>query len=499
MDYIIGFFNNCIKAPMSYTSIKYFALVFLAVIFYYIFPRKHRWLILLLVSGLFYYAISGSRKQLLVFGLAVLACYGMGLLLAKKQESSIEVRCILLWAGIVISAGPLILSKLGDFVSLTVLHREEINWIIPIGLSFYSLQMVSYLVDIHKGKIKPEKNPLKFGLYISFFPIIIQGPISRFGQLGKALFMGHRYRTENIINGVQGILWGLFLKLMIADKAAVIANRIFDGYQNYAGFFILLAGILYTLQLYTDFLSCVTISQGVARLFGVKVRDNFARPLLATSIRDFWRRWHISLSEWLRDYIYFPLGGSRKGKARKCFNLLATFTVSGLWHGQGWKFLVWGWYHAVCQIIGDLTKKPKERLCAAVSMPEGSRIRKVVQVIVTFFLCMIGWIFFRAGSLGAGLSMLRAMVTHFNPWILFDGSLYRLGLSQKEWGVLLVSILFLILVELLQERGVKVRAWINRQNLLIRWTIYFTVIWSIWIFGTYGFGFEAKDFIYGGF
>ena len=339
---------------MSYTSIKYFALVFLAVIFYYIFPRKHRWLILLLVSGLFYYAISGSRKQLLVFGLAVLACYGMGLLLAKKQESSIEVRCILLWAGIVISAGPLILSKLGDFVSLTVLHREEINWIIPIGLSFYSLQMVSYLVDIHKGKIKPEKNPLKFGLYISFFPIIIQGPISRFGQLGKALFTGHRYKTENIINGVQGILWGLFLKLMIADKAAVIANRIFDGYQNYAGFFILLAGILYTLQLYTDFLSCVTISQGVARLFGVKVRDNFARPLLATSIRDFWRRWHISLSEWLRDYIYFPLGGSRVSKFRHCLNLLIVMTVSGVWHGAAWHYVLWGVMHGFYQIIGIL-------------------------------------------------------------------------------------------------------------------------------------------------
>ena len=500
IDYILGLGNVIWKEAMSYTAAKYFLLVALAMLLYYLFPLRFRWIILLVTSGCFYYMIAGRRMELVVFAGSILISFLAGLLMEKRlgKEDKKGAR-IALWAGILLSAAPLIASKAGEFISNAVVHKKLIDWIIPIGLSFYSMQIISYLADIYKGKIKPQKNLFKFGLYVSFFPIIIQGPISRYDQLQDQLITGHKYKTKNLTGGIQLILWGLFLKFMIADKAALYVNAVFDNYQNYSGVFILLAAILYSLQLYTDFMSCVTISRGVAELFGIELKDNFMRPYFSTSIKDFWRRWHISLSEWLRDYIYIPLGGSRKGKIRKHLNLFITFTVSGIWHGGSWKFLVWGWLHAIYQIIGDLIHKPKDVVLEKIHLRKESKVRKFLEIMVTFFLAMTGWVIFRAGSLRGGLSMLKSMVTKFNPWVMFDGTLYRLGISQKEWGILLFSLLVLLVVSVLRERGIKIRVWMDEQVLVVRWLIYLFLIWTVWIFGTYGFGFDAQDFIYGGF
>jgi hypothetical protein len=229
---------------------------------------------------------------------------------------------------------------------------------------------------------------------------------------------------------------------------------------------------------------------GLGKMLGFEFVQNFNYPYISKSATEFWRRWHISLSSWLRDYIYIPLGGNRKGKLRKWLNIIITFGISGIWHGSGFKYLVWGLVHAFYQIMGEVLPFGKK---------EDTALSKVIKQIVTFILVMLAWIIFRAESLRAAAEMIGTMLILPNPWILFDDSLFCLGLGWKEFVVLISSILVMFTVSLLQEKNVKIREVISRQNIVVRWAVYLLAIWVIWIFGTYGFGFDAKDFIYGGF
>lgn len=486
---------------MSYISLSYYILVVIAVGLYYLVPRKRRWIILWLASAGFYFLAMKNIAQLLVFAGSVLISYLAGRLLqnVRKQNVTKGIEKMLLAISIFLSAAPLLISKAGDFVTGSILHRPMIDWILPLGLSFYTMQIIAYLVDIYRGKIAPQENLLKYSLFVSFFPLIIQGPISRYDQLGEQLFTGHPYESQNLMKGIQLIIWGFFLKLVIADKAAVVVNTVFGQNEMYVGCYVLVAAILYSLQLYADFLSCVTMSRGVAQLFGIDVIHNFNHPYFSTSIKEFWRRWHISLSHWLRDYIYIPLGGNRRGKVAKYINLIITFAVSGLWHGGSWKYLFWGLMHAGYQIAGELTYPIRDALFEKNRLPKGAKLRKIIGQAFTFVFVMFAWIIFRASSLKTGIKMIVSVFADFNPWILFNGSVYSLGLSHREFEVLFAAVLVLIFVSVLQERGVRLREWFSKQNTVIRWVIYLCAIWCIWIFGTYGFGFNAQDFIYGGF
>ena len=302
---------------------------------------------------------------------------------------------------------------------------------------------------------------------------------------------------ENIVRGSQRILWGLFLKLMIADKAAVAVNEIFDNYRMYAGAYIWIAGILYSLQLYTDFLSCTTLAQGASELFGIEIIDNFNHPYFAVSVQDFWRRWHISLSTWLKDYVYIPLGGSRAGKLRKYTNLFLTFLISGFWHGEGVKFIFWGLLHAVYQIVGSITREGRDRLYEMLLIPKGTFAWKLYRTIGTFFWVMIAWIIFRAEGLRAGLHMIRSMFTVYNPWILLNGALTSI-MPYQQWELLGAALFVLFTVSRAQEKT-EVRNWISQQHITIRWGLALVCIAVILVFGTYGFGYDAQAFIYGGF
>lgn len=298
---------------------------------------------------------------------------------------------------------------------------------------------------------------------------------------------------------VSTLQWGFFLKFMIADKAGVVVNTVFNNKDAYAGCYFLIAGILYSIQLYTDFMACTTLSQGAAKLFGITLGENFNHPYFSTSIKDFWRRWHISMSYWLRDYIYIPLGGNRKGKLRKNINLVLTFVVSGLWHGGTLKFLFWGLLHAFYQIIGGLTIKPRDKVYAMLGMNDHSKVKHALRVLGTCFLAMLGWIIFRADRLKTGLSMIKSIFTVFNPWVLTGNYLFNLGLNQSEWTILMLAVILLFFVSRTQEKGTVIGLKISSMNIILRYAIYLAAIAVIWIFGTYGFGFNAQDFIYGGF
>lgn len=480
---------------MNYISVAFYIFLFVSVLFYYVLPTAYRWYLLLIASFTFYYL--AAPNGIPVFLSMIIISYGLGIAIEKQRsrETPVQYRKSFLAFSVLLVLLPLLTTKIWGFIPSSD-HRYF--WLAPLGLSFFTLQIISYLADIYKGTINSQRHFLKYALFISFFPQIIQGPIPRYEQLEQQLVTGHPFDEKNFSKSLHLILWGLFLKFMIADKASVVVNTVFDHYEGYAGFYVLTAGILYSIQLYTDFLSCVCISQGSAGLFGIRLVDNFRHPYRADSIKDFWNRWHISLSRWLRDYIYIPLGGNRKGNFRKYLNLMITFLISGFWHGRGLQFLLWGLLHGFYQVIGQLTAHVRSGLYAIFRIPRDGLFGKLLQRTTTFFLVMVGWIIFRANDISQGLSMLRSMFTTCNPWILFDDSLFSLGLAWKEWIILLLSILVLIAVEYLQEK-ICIRDRILAQPLVFRWLIYLAVIWIIWVFGSYGSDFIAQNFIYGDF
>lgn len=486
---------------ISYVSLNYYVLLVLLIVIYYILPIKYRWYVLLTGSACFYYLAIERRMQLVIFAISIVVSYFFGIIIQRLSECESKplTRRLALILGIILSAFPLLGSKCTDFILGCVIHQQSVSWIIPLGLSFYSLQIIAYLIDIAKGRIECQRSLFKYALFISFFPQIIQGPIPRYKQLEEQLIQGHRYDSTRFMKGIQLIIWGFFLKFMIANKASVIVDTVFNNDGTYRGWYVIVAGILYSFQLYTDFYACITLSQGTSQLFGISLVDNFNHPYFSVSIKDFWRRWHISLSSWLRDYIYIPLGGSRKGQFHRYVNLVITFAVSGIWHGATWKYLFWGLMHAGYQIAGDLTNDIQKRLYSFFHMPWESKSCIVTRRFITFCFVMPAWIIFRADSLKSGIGMILSMFTLHNTWILFDNSLFRLGLDQKEWEVLCLSLLILFIVSVLQEKGIIIRDWFSRQCLLVRWGVYLCVICSIWVFGTYGYGFDANDFIYGGF
>ncbi|WP_026511015.1 MBOAT family O-acyltransferase [Butyrivibrio sp. LC3010] len=479
---------------MIYISLNYYLLVLAALVLYYVFPVRHRWVALLAANVVFYAFF--YKAGIWIFLGTIIISYIDANVMAKLQDGARKSTFI---AGIILVTIPWLLIKNSNFVLEAIMKKDPINLVTPLGISFYTLQLIAYLADVYMEKIKPEKNIAKYILFTSFFPQVIQGPIPRFGQLHPQLTEGHLFDEKNFVKGFQLVIWGFFLKLVIADKAAVIVNTVFDNFPAYSGAYIWVASFLYSIQLYADFLACTTLARGVSRMFGIELVNNFKRPYFSTSIKDFWRRWHISLSEWLRDYIYIPLGGNRKGKTRKYINLVVTFLISGMWHGAGLKFLAWGLMHALYQIIGEFTYKAREKAYTFCGISAESNKKRWIKIAGTFLLVNFAWIIFRANSLGDGAKLLLHMFTDFNPWVLFNDRIFTLGLDWKEVVVLIVSVYILRKVGKYQEMGKSLGEKIYTQPLLIRWGIYIVAIICVLLFGTYGYGFDAQDFIYGGF
>ena len=483
---------------MAYISLGYYLFVAALAAVYYRLPMNRRWTVLLIGSISFYLYVQPGLLELACFFAAIVFCYLGGICLEKEADQSIGRRRLLLAVFILLSAMPLLVSRFGDLLTYSILRRERVNWITPVGLAFYSMQMIAYLADIYRREISPQKNFCKFMLFVSFFPQIIQGPISSYGQLSPQLYEGHSFNSRETVKGIHLILWGFFLKRMIADKAAIVVDTVYAGVKVYAGAYFWVAAILYSIQLYADFLACVTLSRGVCKLFGIQLMDNFNHPYFAESIGDFWHRWHISLSIWLKKYIYIPLGGNRKGRLRKYINLFATFLVSGIWHGNGLQYIAWGLNHAVFQTAGSLTRGVRDKIYDRLGMKQGSFWRRTLRSLGVFFWVTLSWVLFRADGLANGLRILRSMFTVWNPYVLFDDSLFTLGLCWKEFAVLLLSIALMVWVSREQQRR-GISDWILAQPAVVRYVLYYVLILVLWIFGTYGFGFDAKDFIYGGF
>ncbi|MBQ7835759.1 MAG: MBOAT family protein [Clostridia bacterium] len=365
--------------------------------------------------------------------------------------------------------------------------------IVPIGISFYTLQVCGYCIDVYRGKYPAEKNIFKYASFATFFPLMMQGPISRFDQLGEQLWRKEKLQNvyHNFTYGAQLMLWGFFKKMVIADRAALAVDTVFGNQYSYSGWAVFWAILCYTLQIYADFSGCVDISRGAAQLFGINIIENFKHPYFATSIQDFWKRWHIALSSWLRDYVYIPLGGNRKGNVRKYVNMLIVFFVSGLWHGVGYHYIVWGLLQGFYQIVGALTLGIRKKITGALRIERESTWFKNIQRFITFVLVNISWVVFRANNTKGAVQLLLSVFT-FAPL----PNRYIPGLDFLDTVVLVAATAVLFFVSYYQNKGYHIRDEIAKTVLPVRWVVYILAFLAVLVLGIYGPGFSASSFIY---
>lgn len=499
---------------MLFNSIGFLLFFPIVLLIYFVFPGKIRYLWLLAASYFFYMCWNPYYIILIIFSTVITYICGWVEEYIKSRtewENSKRKKLMkfTIAAGFILNIGMLIFFKYTNFLvdSLNlVLTKFNINVIsgfdilLPVGISFYVFQALGYIVDVYRGTVASEKNLFKYALFVSFFPQLVAGPIERSGSLLNQIREEPEHKLwdyQRVTSGMILMLWGFFLKIVIADRAAVLADTVFSGYEGYQMTVLAVGAIAFAVQIYCDFSGYSMIAIGAAKVLGFQLMENFNTPYFAISIVDFWKRWHISLSTWFRDYLYIPLGGSRCSKLKKYRNILITFGVSGLWHGANWTYVAWGLLHGIYQIIekelAPIIKKMNEK-CHTRTESFGYRFFKG---LVTFILVDIAWIFFRADSLHQAVHYIERMVMYRDWWSLFDQKLYTLGLDSREMHILTFAFVILVIIELIKYRsGELIDAFLQKQWIVFRWCVLFSLLFMCIVFGYYGPGFNSAQFIY---
>lgn len=495
---------------MAFTSFE-FLLFFPAVaLVYYIIPGRLRHLWLLFASYYFYMSWNVGYGFLLMGITAVTYCGALGITWhrGKCAEGKRRVRQEQAWMILLalLTFGALLFFKYFNFLAgnvntvLSGLHSGRVipavDVVLPLGISFYTFQAFGYLMDVYRGKTGAEKNFCRYALFLSFFPTLVSGPIERsdnlLRQLGEA---GRtRFRPENVKKGLCLMLWGYYLKLVMAERIAVFVNSVYG--QETDGVYVLLATVLYGIQIYCDFAGYSAIATGAARVMGFTLRENFHAPYLSFSVSEFWRKWHMSLTGWFRDYLYIPLGGSRRGKVIKYRNIMIVFLVSGLWHGAGWKYLIWGGLNGLYQVMGELLKPVREKINSGSWLRRSAGIHKFCSCIGTFALVDFAWMFFRADSTGKALGMCRRMLTEFHVSALSGGSLFSFGLNRSEFIFMLLTVLVLFAADLLHYHGKHVLDLMAGWHWALGTCLCAGMLMVVLIFGIYGVNYDVGTFIY---
>ncbi len=478
---------------MLLVSASYILFLTVVCIIFYLCPVKYRKLCLIPASLFFFVCGSGALVIWLLYAAAVAFWGGKGL--GSQQEG--PGRKAFLVMLVVLLLLPLIGFKWGALLENRLSGTQGFfAFAAPMGISFYTLAMIGYCVDIYRNECCAETNFWRVLLFCTFFPQIVQGPIARYPVLKETLYREQKFDYTDFCHGCQLILWGFFQKLVVADRLALLVDHVFAPERERTGFYVLIACFAYSFQLYADFLGCVNIALGSAQLFGIRLEQNFRQPYFASSIKDFWRRWHISLSSWLRDYIYIPLGGNRKGIVRKRVNLMVVFAVSGLWHGVGFHYFLWGLLHGLYQVIEDILPHSKAR-------EKKTRLDILFYVfscILTFTAVTFGWALFRADSTAHFIHLMRNLFAEWNPYIILDGGAFELiGITRTALVPAVIGLVMMFAVDIMHARQIRIRECIDRLWMPVRWVIYIGGVLLVLFTGIYGPGYSAAQFIYGRF
>ncbi|MBR0140603.1 MAG: MBOAT family protein [Firmicutes bacterium] len=482
---------------MSFTSLPFLALVLGATVLYYIAPKKIRWLLLLAASCCFY--ASAGRGAAIYLGVTVLTTYGAGLAMPKIEGKK---RRRLLTA----------LVCLINFGLLGLVKYSGLGLIMPLGISFYTFQSIGYVVDCGRGKQVPEKNPLKYALFVSFFPQMVQGPVSRYGQLAPQLLEGRPFDARKVKYGIQLAMWGYMKKMIIADRAGVIVSKVFSEHLDFQGSVTVMAVLMYSIQIYCDFSGGIDIARGAAEMLGIELTENFRRPIFAQSLSEYWRRWHISLGSWMKDYVFYPLVLSRPfvllgGATRKTFKgrlgkiiptALATFAVYfiiGIWHGAGLKYLAFGLWNGCLISLSQLFEGASVKIKKFLRLKESNVLLVTFRTLRTFLLVFIGRYFTRADDLPAALSMLKRSLLSFDIAEI-QGCWLDLGLQFRDYMIIGAGVLVLLIIELYQERNGSFRERLEDRSPFVQWLYIVVPLVLIYFLAIDRSDYIAPEFIY---
>ena len=506
--------------PMGFTSYAFFP--FLAALFlvYYAVPKRYQWVVLLCASYLFY-ALAGTH-YLLFIGVTTVTAYSGSLLLDKlhlslaKAKTPFNAQSLrqkqrrVLFFCLALNFGLLAILK----TSLTSsLAGPWTFWtaMLPLGISFYTFQSMGYLMDVYRGKTAAERNLFKFSLFVSYFPQLIQGPISRFDDLSQTLFQSRAFHEENLRRGLQRMLWGLFKKMVIADRIGIAVQTLISDPEGYRGAYVLLGMFFYALQLYSDFTGGIDITLGISEVLGIKLKENFNRPYASRSIAEYWRRWHITLGTWFRDYVFYPASVCKPVLAlmkitRKHFGLgvsrrvpiysatILVWFITGYWHGSSFNFILWGLLNGAIILISYELEPIYEKFHRSRSL-RNNWVYRAFQVMRTLMLMSCLRLLDCYRDVPTVLSMFFSLFTEHNYRILWDGSLLQLGLTATDYYIVLAGMVLLLFADFLRCTG-SIRNRLYQKPFWLRWAVYYGFIFAILLFGAYGSGFRASQFIY---
>ena len=495
---------------MTITSLYFFIFLALGVLVYYIVPKKIQWIILMIMSIAFY-IIAANPLTILYLVAATLIAYFSTIYISKLGESNAKKAKYITYAAVVIIIILWLIPKGNAFwiLPIKVLSRfvpsmssyTSISPIGALGMGYYTLQVIGYIFDVYRGKVQPQRNILKLFLFVSFFPQLTVGPISKYSEL-ESLFDGHTLSYHNLAFGCQRILWGLMKKLILADRLGQFLSGIWNDTVTYNGLWIWIAVILYPLQLYADFSGCIDIVLGAAELFDIHMPENFNNPFFSLTVGESWNRWHITLSRWFKEYVYIPLGGSRKGRARKYFNSFMVFLLSGIWHGNVQYIPGFALYFWVIITLSDVLKPVFNRINGFLHVNTDSFSWKTFQRLRTYMFYAGTTICFAASSPRQFIERLRLIKNSFGvfePWTLFDGTILKSGFTYRDLNLLLIGFVLLVTGDCLRERFGYARNAIAKQGIIFRWLIWIGLLMLVLVYGMYGPGYDAAAFIYQGF
>ncbi len=528
---------------MSYFN-KLYAFLFLpAVVFLYnIVPKKIRPIILLIISYIFFFMY--SKKLVIFIIISSLSIYwagrGMRKLNDKRDEKLKQVekeekkaikekyrtyKKVILILTVLFNFSFLFFFKyLGFFTSIVnkisslinvSCHFKIVEHVAPIGISFYTLQAISYLVDVYHDKIEAEKKMFKVMLYLTFFPTLVEGPITRYAEVNQSIYEGKTVTYDHFCYGYQRILWGFFKKMVIADRLNVFVKTVFSCYMDYSGLTLCVGAVFYTILLYMEFSGTMDVVIGSAEMFDISLPENFRQPFFSKNISEFWSRWHITLGLWFKDYIFYPVSLSKPvkkitGVIKKIAGmrvsslvmggiaLACVWFLNGLWHGAGWKYLFFGFYHFTLILMGDIFEPAIVWLCSKFHINRQGKSYTIFRIIKTSILVFIGELFFRAPGLAAGFKMVKRILTNFHFYGFFDEIAF-LGMDITDYIIIGLALLVVLVVSIYREKKISVRDKIKEKLIALRWCIYYALIFTILIFGAYGTGYEPVAPIYADF
>ncbi len=477
---------------MLFNSIEFLIFFPIVTFVYFLIPHKYRWIWLLIAS--YYFYMSWRVEYIVLIWLSTLIDYFASYMMGKTDDRKKRRKYLML--SLFANLGLLFTFKYFNFFSSsinTVLKGMHVNYqlpylsvALPVGISFYTFQTLSYTIDVYKGDRKPEKHPGIFALYVAFFPQLVAGPIERSTRLLPQFYKKYDIDWRRISDGLKLAMWGMFKKVVIADRLAVFVDKIYGNPHEYTGLAYVVATVFFAFQIYCDFSGYSDIAIGTAQVLGFNLMDNFRRPYFSRSVTEFWRRWHISLSTWFRDYVYIPLGGNRVSFRRWHFNIFTVFLISGLWHGANWTFVIWGALHGIIVIMERWTWGIRERIRSLFDRIKLRKLWTLIEVGFTFVIVLVTWVFFRAQNLSDAIYIL----THFTDNLWHDLThaglfLANTATSVYYMGVSLFVIAFMEFVHLIQEHY-GIRHFLSDKPRWLRWSIYYVILFGILLFGKFG-------------